>query len=239
MTDDDRHDHREPRSELPGLRRRRLAGFRQWCFPRPFRIPAPDWPAPLLLAVERALMGQPIAPVSAQPAASADADFYKLIAELATGIWRIRRKFEAAKNDDGTELLRSMGRYLESTWDSLQAGGVEVRDDTGERYVAGMALHVLAFQPMPGCKQDRIHETIKPSIYYKDKLIQRGEVIVTTPERKTESSTAAATSTDEELAEEQARAPSDEPAGEQPPAETETGDAPPETPSQPEEQPQE
>ena len=51
-----------------------------------------------------------------------------------------------------------------------------------------MALDVLAFQPEVSVQDEIITETIKPSIYYQDKLIQRGEVVVSMPKNSTEAS---------------------------------------------------
>jgi hypothetical protein len=40
----------------------------------------------------------------------------------------------------------------------------------------------MSFQPTVGLTRDMIIETIKPTIYFKDNLVQTGEVIVGTPE---------------------------------------------------------
>jgi hypothetical protein len=65
--------------------------------------------------------------------------------------------------------------------DVLASREFEIRDDTSTQYVAGMALKVVAFQPTEGIDQETICETIRPSVYYRGKLVQRGEVVVATP----------------------------------------------------------
>ena len=65
----------------------------------------------------------------------------------------------------------------------LSSAKVELRDYDKEKYVDGMALKVIAFQPSSSCHVKTIIETIKPSIFYNDKLIQIGEVIVATPDK--------------------------------------------------------
>jgi hypothetical protein len=45
-----------------------------------------------------------------------------------------------------------------------------------------MSLKVVAFQPTPGIGRERVIETIKPTIYFKGKAIQMGEVIVGRPD---------------------------------------------------------
>ena len=103
------------------------------------------------------------------------------IAEVATGLWRIRRKVQPLGEAAGPADLRTVCRHVESTLDVLANSEIEIRDDTGAQYVAGTALKVVAFQPTEGLKQETICETIRPSVYYKGTLIQRGEVIVGTP----------------------------------------------------------
>ena len=109
-----------------------------------------------------------------------------LIADIATGIWRMKNKFKTVKIDDMPDEIKKVCRHLESTLDALSNAKVEVRDQTDEKYVAGMALKVITFQPSSSVHIQMISETIRPSIFYNDKLIQMGEVIVKTPE-KTES----------------------------------------------------
>ena len=104
-----------------------------------------------------------------------------LIADIATGIWRMKKKFSAVKIDDMQDDIKKAYRHVESTWDTLYSANVKVRNHTNEKYVDGMALKVIAFQPSSLVNIKTITETIKPSIFYKDKLIQMGEVIVETP----------------------------------------------------------
>jgi hypothetical protein len=81
--------------------------------------------------------------------------------------------------------MRRAYRHLESTWDALAQAGVQIRDHTGEPVPEGgiYALKTIAFQPTPGLSRETAIETIKPTIYYKDQMIQMGEVIIGTPEQ--------------------------------------------------------
>ena len=116
------------------------------------------------------------------------------VASVATALWRVRAKLLQDRSSELPEDLRNLPRHVESAWDALWASSVEVRDHTGQRYVAGMALKVVAFQPTAGIGTEVIQETIKPSVFYKDKLVQRGEVIVGTPmERGAEAASASPT----------------------------------------------
>lgn len=106
--------------------------------------------------------------------------FQKLIADIATAVWRMRDKFKMVNIDDLPDEITKANRHLESIWDTLISAKVEIRDHTNEKYVPGMALKVIAFQPTSSVQTEKIAETIKPSVFYKDTLIQVGEVIVAT-----------------------------------------------------------
>lgn len=108
--------------------------------------------------------------------------FQKLIADIATAVWRMRDKFKKVNIDDLPDEITKANRHLESIWDTLKSAKVEIRGHTNEKYVPGMALKVIAFQPTSSVQTEKIAETIKPSVFYKDILIQVGEVIVATPD---------------------------------------------------------
>jgi hypothetical protein len=44
-----------------------------------------------------------------------------------------------------------------------------------------MFLNVATYEPTEGITRETVIETIKPSVYWEDKCIQNGEVIVGTP----------------------------------------------------------
>ena len=110
-------------------------------------------------------------------------ELLRLLTDLATGLWRIKRKIEALPENVPPDEMRKVRRHVQSAWDALTDGKVEVQDLTGEKYVDGMALKVIAFQPTEGVAGEVIDETIKPTVFYRDQLIQRGEVIVATPSK--------------------------------------------------------
>lgn len=106
---------------------------------------------------------------------------YKKIAEVCTNLWRLRKGIDA--NDGGNAAsMRRMERYLDSVWQNLMELGYVIVDHTGEPYREGMVLSVLTYEPTPGITTEKVIETIKPSIFYRDLQIQIGEVIVGVPE---------------------------------------------------------
>lgn len=175
----------------PGKRGLRglLASLRQLFYEKPFRIARPAWSAKLLRTLELAAKGPPDShgqPSEAPSQAAAVVerkDFYKLIADVATGLWRAKKKMPAEGAAEPPEELRALFRHVESVWDGLSSKDVDVQDYDGERYVAGTAMRVIAFQPTPGTQHEAVAETIRPSVFYKDVLIQRAQVIVAIPEQ--------------------------------------------------------
>lgn len=113
----------------------------------------------------------------AEPAAA------RLLADLATGMWRLRRRLlELSAGNDG---LRRPLRDAEQLLERLREDGIEVQDHTGAAYDATLSLTVAAFEPKPGLERESVLETLKPTVYHRGNRIQIGEVIVGMPDPAT------------------------------------------------------
>lgn len=168
-----------------------VAGLRQLRYPAPFRIAEPPWPEGWEEALARALAAPPPpAPRDATtPPAHATvapevppAPDPRWLADLGTGLWRLRQRMIEPGTDRPLDEMRRAFRHMESLLDVTREAGLEIQDHTGAPYHSGMTLVVLAFQPTPGVLRDKVDETIKPTIYHNGTMIQVGEVIVATPE---------------------------------------------------------
>lgn len=160
-----------------------LSGLRQLVYPKEFRITPPVWPPALLSALEKLTeVWGSSSPGAEAPAAQTEQLHF--LADIGTGLWRLRQKMVQPGTDRPLEEMRRAYRHLESIWDALTQAGVEIHDHTGESVPEGgiYALKTIAFQPTPGIAREKVIETIKPTVYYKDQMIQMGEVIVGTPE---------------------------------------------------------
>ncbi len=118
---------------------------------------------------------------NAESMSNKDDSLIKITSEIGTTIWRLQRRLAAIK--ETSDPIKRISRDVESVWDALAQGGVEIKDHNGEKYDGGMALNVIAFQPTLGITKEQIVETIKPTIYYKNKLVQMGQVIIGVPEK--------------------------------------------------------
>ena len=106
-----------------------------------------------------------------------------MLADIGTGLWRLRQKMVKPGTNLPLDEMRRPYRHLESVWDALVQAGAEIQDHTDKPFDPGMSLRVISYQPTPGVRRERVIETIKPTIYFKGKPIQMGEVIVGRPEK--------------------------------------------------------
>ena len=159
--------------------------IRQWRYPKELRIGEPDADigfASLWGELAAALYKDP-GPTPPPPSTGVDTKF---LAESATGLWRLRQKMTDPGTGQPTADTRKIFRHFESVWDRLHEEGITVIQHTGEEFDPGLSLKVIAFEPAPGFRSERVIETIKPTVFLGERMIQMGEVIVGTPEATTE-----------------------------------------------------
>lgn len=155
-----------------------LSAIRQLRFPRAFRIAASPWPAnleQLLLRLEQTVR-------VSQELALGEQEL-RFLADIGTGLWRLKQKMVKPGTNQPLDEMQRAFRHLESVWDALIQAGVEIQDHTDKPFDPGLSLKAVCYQPTPGLERERVIETIKPTIYFKGKQIQMGEVIVGQPEK--------------------------------------------------------
>jgi hypothetical protein len=163
----------------------RISGeLRQRLFPPEFRIPEAPWSEDAIqqlgqLAEE---ITKELREKEARVEPKSSPSRGAFLAEVGTGLWRLRQKMLQPGTDRPLEDMRRAYRHFESVWDALARDGVKIYDHTGEDFDAGRSIKVLAYQPTAGLSRERVLETIKPTIYVNDDRVQMGEVIVGTPE---------------------------------------------------------
>jgi len=166
--------------------------LRQLFFPKEFRIPSSPWDQELEAALRRLIGAIDQGRSVEQEGIEAEADSgrgrevsgpnVRFLAELGTGLWRLRQRMIEPETDRPPEGMRRAYRHLESVLDMMTEAGVKIQDHTDDPFDAGLSLRVIAFQTMPGIQRERVVETIKPTVYLGGQVIQMGEVIVASPE---------------------------------------------------------
>jgi hypothetical protein len=164
-----------------------LNTLRQLSYPPEFRIAPPvlsdDFTA-VLEQLTRALEEEVKAPTPAPANAAAEKTQRRLLADVGTGLWRLRQKLLQPGTNRPYEETRKAYRHFEAVWDALKQAGMEIRDHLGEPYIAGSGLDVAAFEPRPGLNREMIVDAVKPTILLNGQLLQVGQVIVGTPEKQ-------------------------------------------------------
>ncbi|REE97132.1 hypothetical protein [Thermomonospora umbrina] len=154
------------------------ATFRQWRYPREFRIPrgpSTERLKALLAAAQAAGRADPPVPPPREDAGG-EALPKGTVAGLATDLWRLRGRLDRVP-----DAPRAVVRHMEAAWSTLIDAGVEITDHLGEPYDPGLVLTVVAFQPTDGLAREEIVETVRPGVYLDGRQLQLAEVIVGTP----------------------------------------------------------
>jgi hypothetical protein len=140
--------------------------------------PAPAVPpAPLPAAVAPTFAPLEL-PLTAAPDETLDAG----LAALATNVWRAKSKMIDPITGEPREESRRPYRHVEAAFETFQDLGVRLSDWRDQPYDAGLPVKVLSFQPTPGLQFDTVIEVVRPAVFWHDRLLQVGEVIVGTPE---------------------------------------------------------
>jgi hypothetical protein len=100
---------------------------------------------------------------------------------LATQVWRAYGKTVDPATGQPREEMRRVHRHIEGALDVLKQMGLTINDWVNQPYDAGLPVKVLTFQPAPGVVRDTILETVRPTVMWKNRLVQLGEVVVGTP----------------------------------------------------------
>ena len=110
----------------------------------------------------------------------------KGIVTVATNAWKAQNKMVDAASGEIREDMKRVHRHVQAILQALQDMGLEIKDHTGDPFDYGLPLTVVTTQPTPGITKERVTETIKPTIYWQNQVLQRGEVVIATPASPTE-----------------------------------------------------
>jgi hypothetical protein len=101
---------------------------------------------------------------------------------LATQVWRARSRIIDPETGEPREEMRRIHRHIEGAFESLSQIGLTINDWVNQPYDPGLPVKVLTFQPTPDLQRDIVLEAVRPTVIWKDRLLQMGEVIVGIPE---------------------------------------------------------
>ena len=104
----------------------------------------------------------------------------KALAQAATSLWKAQRKL-TQDADGASKRAMAAAQYLAKCREWLAELGVVVQDHDGDPYHPGRRLEVLTFEDDPHATTERVLHTYRPSIYWRDRHIQIGQVGVGCP----------------------------------------------------------
>jgi hypothetical protein len=125
--------------------------------------------------------GTPAAETAARPGGEESDEFGAALCGLATQVWRAVGKTVDPATGLPREEMKRVHRHIEGALDLLKQMGLTMNDWVKQPYDAGLPVKVLSFQPTPGLDRDTVVEAVRPTVLWKDRLLQLGEVIVGTP----------------------------------------------------------
>jgi hypothetical protein len=134
-----------------------------------------------LEAALRETQAAPTAPATPGPEADDLEGLSTAFGGLATQVWRAMGKTVDPATGEPREEMRRVHRHIEGALDVLKQMGLTINDWVNQPYDAGLPVKVLTFQPAPGLERDTILETVRPTVMWKNRLVQLGEVVVGTP----------------------------------------------------------
>jgi hypothetical protein len=116
---------------------------------------------------------------SAVPANELNAGF-KLIISFCIEMWRLEKRFKKLHDEQPDLDLSAFFDQMERIRDLFIRDGIVVKDYLDEGYKEGISLQVLHFEDDPTLPPGyaKIVETVRPTIFYNDKVIFHGEVVV-------------------------------------------------------------
>lgn len=151
-----------------------------------FAIPDPVWPQQSVIteivasiAATRPAPAQP--EVRAATPSDAKTDYFNMLVAVATNVWRARNELRNAQMGQFSEEMKQFECHVDAIYQSLAEFGIEVHDHTGNEYDERQPLVVVNTIPTPGLDTMRVYETLLPSVYWNNRLLQNGEVNVATP----------------------------------------------------------
>ena len=99
----------------------------------------------------------------------------------ATGIWRALRKLDQGPGSLSPADLRQIRLQVRASRQALADDGLEIQEHDGEPFDSGLSLEALVFQDDAELTREVVLETVRPSVYFRGRRIQMGQVIVGRP----------------------------------------------------------
>lgn len=112
----------------------------------------------------------------------------KAFVSVANQFWRlttavIDKDQGEIKEDLNEQDLKRVGRAMDSMKETFESLGIKIIDKTGDTFDAGFPDQVVTEEPRKGISKEQVIRTIRPTILWQQKMVQRGEIDIAVPEK--------------------------------------------------------
>jgi len=149
-----------------------------------FAIPDAAWPSEeivteILLSLITSRPGAE--PTRVTPSTEAKTDYFRVMVAVANHAWSARNEITDPRTGQFRQEMQAFGKHIDAMFQILAEFGIVAHDHTGQPYDEGQSLKVVESIPAPGLNQKLVTETVLPSIFWNNRVIQNGEVRIATP----------------------------------------------------------
>ena len=108
---------------------------------------------------------------------------------ITNQLWRLETVVNDPENGEmKTELssqeMRKIANALEAIKQSIGELGIRIKDRCNEDFHPGLPDQVVTEEPREGISKERIIRTIRPTIFWNQTMVQRGEIDIAVPTKK-------------------------------------------------------
>jgi hypothetical protein len=105
---------------------------------------------------------------------------------ITNQLWRIETVVNDPENgemktDLSSQEMRKIANALEAIKQSVGELGIRIKDRCNEDFHPGLPDQVVTEEPREGISKERIIRTIRPTIFWNQTMVQRGEIDIAVP----------------------------------------------------------
>lgn len=114
------------------------------------------------------------------------AEIVNALVGVATNVWKARRRMTDPVSGEVAEEMKRVHADVERIQRCLNELGIAIEDHTNQAFDYGLPWKVVATKPTAGIEKEIVTETLRPTIRWRDQIIQHAEVEIATPLRQQE-----------------------------------------------------
>jgi len=119
--------------------------------------------------------------IPSKPVEVVPASFIKGLLAIATSAWRAKAKMIDSTTGEPRPEMARVYKDIERIYRHLEEIGFTIKNHTGDPYDDGQPMKVITSQPRQDANRKYVLETLLPTIYWNDRIIQHGEIEIAIP----------------------------------------------------------